>query len=109
MVITYGIFLLSDLATGKHIVQQWDGIERRKPLRQRREDSDRRVYYERRFDFREAHPPSRRSVGAWVRSLTNARLGVDRRKGEERRSECDRRSQKLRSLLTPEELADLLA
>lgn len=89
-------------------MQQWDGIERRKPLRQRREDSDRRVYHERRFDFREAHPPSRRSVRAWVRSFTNARLGVDRRKGEERRSQYDRRSQKLRSLLTPEELADLL-
>jgi len=109
VILTCGIFLLSYLATGKHIVQQWDGIERRKPLRQRREDSERRVDHERRFDFREAHPPARRSVKAWMRSLTNARLGVDRRKGEDRRSQHDRRSQELRSLLTPEELADLLA
>lgn len=90
-------------------MKQWDGIERRKPLRQRREDSDRRVYHERRFDFRAAHPSARRSVRAWMRSLINARLGVDRRKGDERRARNDRRSQVLRSLLTPEELADLLA
>jgi len=97
------------LVMGKFIVQQWDGVERRKPLRQRREDSDRRIYHERRFDFREAYPPARRSVKAWMRSLTNARLGVDRRKGEDRRDLNDRRSQELRSLLTPEELADLLS
>jgi hypothetical protein len=94
---------------GKYIVQQWDGVERRKPLRQRREDSDRRIYNERRFDFRDAQPPARRSLKAWMRSLTNARLGVDRRKGEDRRVLDDRRSDALRSLLTPEELAALLA
>ncbi len=87
----------------KIIVQQWDGIERREPSKQRRDDSDRRMSHERRFDFREAHPPFRRSVKAWMRSLTNARLGVDRRALK------DRRSHELRSLLTPEELADLLS
>ncbi len=45
---------------------------------------------------------------AWIRSLTNARLGVDRRKKADRRSIEDRRLQRLESLLTQEELADLL-
>lgn len=86
---------------------QWNEIERRKPARERRESSDRRFKDERRFDFREIHPPACRSVTAWMRSLINARLGVDRRKGDERRI-VDRRSAALRSLLTPEEIADLL-
>lgn len=88
-------------------MQQWNETERRKPARERRENSDRRFKDERRFDFREAHPPARRSVTAWMRSLTNARLGVDRRKGSERRI-VDRRSAMLRSLLTHQEIADLL-
>lgn len=45
---------------------------------------------------------------AWIRSLTNSRLGVDRRKKADRRSIEDRRLQRLESLLTKEELADLL-
>ena len=89
-------------------MQCWDEIERRNPAKERRVSSDRRYAVERRFDFREARSPARRSVKAWIRSLTNARLGVDRRKKAERRIFDNRRSQDLRSLLTPEELADLL-
>ena len=81
--------------------------ERRKSGKDRRSSSDRRRFAERRFDFREADPPARRSLKAWMRSLTNARLGVDRRKGGERRV-AERRSEELRSLLTPEELSALL-
>ena len=81
--------------------------ERRTPVHERRENQERRFDKERRFDFREANPPVRRSLIKWIRSLTNARLGVDRRKGVERRI-IDRRSEELRSLLTPEEIADLL-
>jgi len=88
-------------------VEHWDKTERRTPVHERRENTERRFDEERRFDFREATPPVRRSVKAWMRSLTNARLGVDRRKGIERRI-IDRRSEELRSLLTPEEIADLL-
>jgi hypothetical protein len=88
-------------------VEHWDKTERRTPVRERREKTERRFDAERRFDFREADPPVRRSVKAWMRTLTNARLGVDRRKGIERRI-VDRRSEELRSLLTPEEIADLL-
>jgi len=88
-------------------VQHWNEVERRKPEKERRVSSDRRYPEERRFDFREAQPPVRRSMKAWMRSLTNARLGVDRRKGAERRM-VDRRSEELRSLLTPEEIADLM-
>jgi len=88
-------------------VQHWDEVERRNPAKERRVSLDRRYAAERRFDFREAHPPVRRSVKSWVRSLTNARLTVDRRKGTERRM-VDRRSEELRSLLTPEEIADLM-
>ena len=93
---------------GKDVLQQWDGIERRNDAGERRAFSDRRLSHERRFDYREANPPARRSIKSWMRSLSNARLGVDRRKGAERRMHDDRRSQELRSLLTPEELAALL-
>lgn len=93
---------------GMNSVRQWDGVERRKLTRERRRASDRRSTHERRFDFREAHSPVRRSLKSWVRSLVNARLGVDRRKGGDRRILTNRRSQELHSLLSPEELADLL-
>ena len=89
-------------------MQKRDKTERRTHAEERRETIDRRLLNERRFDFREAHRPARRSVKAWMRSLTNARLGVDRRKKADRRIFDKRRSQDLRSLLTPEELADLL-
>jgi hypothetical protein len=91
-------------------LQQWDEKERRNDRGERRAFSDRRLPRERRFDFREANPPPvRRPIKAWVRSLCNARLGVDRRKKEDRRVHDERRSRQLRSLLTPEELADLLS
>ncbi len=93
---------------GKSVVQGWDGMERRRQGQERRGLADRRISSERRYDFRTTHSPSRRSLKAWVRSLTNARLGVDRRKGNDRRSDADRRSEELRSLLTPDEIADLL-
>ncbi len=89
-------------------MQQWDEIERRSARNERREFSERRLFCERRFDHRKSGTPVRRSLRAWIRSLVNPRLGVDRRKREERRQYEDRRSQKLRSILTPEELADLL-
>ncbi len=85
-----------------------DGVDRRGNVGERRSFSERRAAVERRFDFREGEPPVRRSLMAWLRSLLNIRLGVDRRKGGEQRISADRRSQELRSLLTPEELADLL-
>lgn len=88
--------------------QDWDGIERRGTVGDRRTGSERRLHEERRFDSREEGRPVRRSLKAWMRSLARARLGVDRRKRAERRVRADRRSQRLRSILTPEELADLL-
>lgn len=89
-------------------MQQWDEAERRDGARERRGISDRRKPLERRFDNREAELPTKRSLKAWMRSLVNSRLGVDRRKGTDRRMDNDRRSQQLRSILSPEELADLL-
>jgi hypothetical protein len=89
-------------------LQQWDESERRDGTRERRDISDRRMSSERRFDYREVNPPTKRSLKSWIRSLANSRLGVDRRKGADRRMDNDRRSQQLRSILTPEELADLL-
>ena len=93
----------------KDALQQWDGVERRAERSERRGSVERRRSVERRFDFRNARPETRRSLKAWLRSLANARLGVDRRKGVDRRARDDRRSKELRSLLTPEELADLLS
>ncbi len=88
-------------------LQQWNEVERRSVRAERRHCSERRLPEERRFDYRDAPSQVRRSIKSWLRSLSNARLGVDRRKGYERRLQ-DRRSQELRSLLTPEELAALL-
>ncbi len=93
---------------GTCVLQQWDEAERRKNGKERRGFSERRLSSERRFDYRSANPPARRSIISWIRSLSNARLGVDRRKGVDRRRQDDRRSRELRSLLTTEELAALL-
>ncbi|MBM9604083.1 hypothetical protein [Desulfopila inferna] len=81
-------------------------VERRKN-RERRQNSDRRCSEERRHDFRNDSKGRRKSLRGWLRSITNARLGVDRRKGE-RRSNLDRRQQNLQSLLTQDEISDLL-
>ncbi len=89
-------------------LQHWDGLERRQRGGGRRLSISRRHVQERRYDYREADPPAKRSIKSWMRSLSNARLGVDRRKGAERRLLRDRRSLQLRSLLSPEELAALL-
>lgn len=92
----------------KNVLPEWNGVERRKNRVERREFFERRLSAERRFDFRKAHPQIRRSLKSWFRSLANARLGVDRRSGVDRRALEDRRSKELRSILTPEEIADLL-
>ncbi len=93
---------------GKGNLYQWDEVERRKNGNERREFFDRRLTNERRFDYRESNPPPRRTIRSWMRSLSNARLGVDRRKGADRRNQDDRRSKEPRSLLTSEEIAALL-
>jgi hypothetical protein len=45
---------------------------------------------------------------AWVRTLTNPRIGVDRRKGVDRRRAEPERTIRIKSLLTQEELSELL-
>jgi len=89
-------------------LQYWDEVERRNGRGERRALSERRASHERRSDYRDTEPPPRRSIKSWMRALSNARLGVDRRRGQERRTLEKRRSQGLRSILTPEELAALL-
>ncbi|MGW8192907.1 MAG: hypothetical protein ACWGOX_01455 [Desulforhopalus sp.] len=85
----------------------WDGVERRNPNRQRRQ-GDRRSYRERRVDTRDGNQRPRRKLSAWWRSLIRARLGVDRRKNGDRRILADRRNARPSSLLTKDELSDLL-
>ncbi|MFV0435877.1 MAG: hypothetical protein ACK5PS_00585 [Desulfopila sp.] len=86
----------------------WDGIERRRgPNSCRRRNPDRRQGRERRHDPRNGDPQPRRSLAAWLRSIFNARLGVDRRKGGDQRSR-KRRNDRPRSILTKEELDALL-
>jgi hypothetical protein len=85
----------------------WDGTERRKPHSCRRL-ADRRCHQERRYDprsHREVSSP--RGFYGWLRSLIRARLGVDRRKSDDQRM-INRRHFSPRSMLTREELADLL-
>jgi len=84
-------------------------IERRINTSDRRTGRDRRSQKERRFDSRMATAQPRKTFRAWLRALFNARLGVDRRKTENRRVIPDRRQRTLRSILTQEEINDLLA
>ncbi|MGI6657077.1 MAG: hypothetical protein ACOX5Z_09695 [Desulfobulbus sp.] len=85
-----------------------DGTERR--IAERRRIADRRCGDERRLDNRLQPGGSVRRLRDWIRSRTRPRLGVDRRKpGGDRRKLVDRRQTAPRSLLTPEELDDLLA
>lgn len=95
-------------ATAHQVSQNNEHPERRSSASDRRNASDRRSNEERRSDNRLAPVKQPKSMKAWIRSLTNARLGVDRRKKADRRSIEDRRLQRLESLLTQEELADLL-
>lgn len=81
--------------------------DRRQNQHNRRSENDRRSQGERRHDFREAPDNQRRTFYMWWRSITKARLGVDRRK-QERRKNIDRRQQNLHSLLTEEEVSELL-
>lgn len=85
----------------------WDGVERRQPGSCRRQSSDRRRSPERRQDTRINSNP-KRSVKARIRSIIGVRLGVDRRKGWDRRI-IERRSTGIHSLVTPEELDALLS
>lgn len=89
------------------VLPVWDGIERRQPNSCRR-ISERRSYRERRFDIREGTQQNKRGFYVWLRSLIKSRLGVDRRKNTDRRIVADRRKSSPRSMLTKEELADLL-
>jgi hypothetical protein len=92
-----------------NILGSEDFVERR-VNGERRNNRDRRISPERRFDFRDGSGPGRRpkTIKVWFRSLTNARLGVDRRKGE-RRNGMDRRQSQPQVLLTQDELNDLLS
>jgi hypothetical protein len=89
------------------IKQMWDGLERRKPNSCRR-TADRRARAERRCDRRNDAEKHNRSFYGWLRSLAKARLGVDRRKNSDQRITPNRRRFTPRSMLTREELADLL-
>lgn len=74
----------------------------------RRVQRDRRIQGERRTDPRGGGSGRKRSVMAWVRMLTNPRIGVDRRKGVDRRRSDRERTIRIKSLLTQEELSVLL-
>lgn len=87
---------------------KWDGTERRRPNSCRR-TSDRRTYRERRYDSRKTKNPNRNFYG-WIRSLTRSRLGVDRRQQGDQRVIANRRTPSPpSSMLTKEEIADLLS
>lgn len=105
------INLLVDQESHDQNNAEWDGkAERRRPESCRRKsDRDRRGFSERRYDPRKAKNPNRTLYG-WIRSLTRARLGVDRRQqGDQRIIENRRVPLKPSSMLTKEELADLLS
>lgn len=72
--------------THNHSISEWDGkTERRRPEScRRRSHRDRRDYDERRYDSRKAKHPNLTLYG-WMRSITRARLGVDRRQQGDQR------------------------
>ena len=84
-------------------------LERRVNASDRRKTENRRSQEERRLDSRLATVKQRKTIKIWLRAMTRSRLGVDRRKKEDRRLNRDRRQQQLRSILTREEIADLLS
>jgi hypothetical protein len=88
--------------------QNWDGIERRNQQNIRR-SGERRSQQERRNDPR-LHRAKQRHINllTFFRTLKHMRLGVDRRKNAEQRILPDRRNLTLRSLLSKEEIEDLL-
>ena len=88
---------------------KWDGNDLRSHSGCRRRIANRRAQRERRFDTRVFYQRHKRGLRGWFRSLTNARLGVDRRKGEKQRIIKSRRQLSLKSLLSKEELDDLLS
>jgi hypothetical protein len=93
-----------------HSIQFGSGHpERRTSASDRRKNEDRRSLEERRFDSRLAMVKQRRTIKVWLRSMTHSRLGVDRRKKEDRRMESDRRYRSIKSILTKEEITDLLS
>lgn len=92
--------------TNEGIVQ----LERRKNTTDRRKTEDRRSMVERRVDSRLSSTKKRKTIKIWLRTMTHSRLGVDRRKNGDRRQMGDRRRQpSLSSILTREELNDLLS
>jgi len=85
----------------------WNGTERRGTSCRRHSDR-RRTDFERRCDTRGTSQKKKQGFYRWLRSITNARLGVDRRKNIEQRLNGNRRSILSGAMLTKEELADLL-
>lgn len=82
--------------------------DRRHRGHDRRKGTDRRSYHERRRDLRlEDSAAQKITLKNRIRQIVNPRLGVDRRKSDQR-SNIDRRNQNPSSLLSQEELAALL-
>ena len=75
----------------------------------RRKNKDRRSVEERRLDYRLAPNTTTHLIAKWFRTIIRPRLGVDRRKGRDRRRNDDRRHKYLTSILSKEELSDLLS
>jgi hypothetical protein len=84
-------------------------LERRAAPSDRRKRNDRRSWQERRHDNRLAPVKHPIMLKEWLQSLVYPRLGVDRRKNSDRRHTTNRRLQGSASLLTQEELKDLLS
>ena len=83
--------------------------ERRNVGFDRRNSKDRRSEKERRLDYRLSSDTTMRLINSWFHMIIRPRLGVDRRKGNDRRRDGDRRQQRLNSILSKEELSDLLS
>jgi hypothetical protein len=98
------------IPSNRQVEGVFEQLERRINTSDRRKDKDRRSQSERRFDSRVSGTKQKKTIRIWLREKTQARLGVDRRKNEDRRIWGDRRQQPLpQSILTREEIDDLLS
>ena len=85
---------------------EWGGTDRRSPENGRRLGKDRRVNGERRGSGLGTDRLKRRSLRAWVRTVTNPRLGIDRRKRVDQRSRFARRKPESKSILSGRTFVD---
>jgi hypothetical protein len=88
---------------------RFEPLERHESKSDQRITADRRSLAERRQDSRQEPLKLSQRIYIWFLFLIHPRLGVDRRKNNDRRTKGNRHRQRSRPLLSPEEISELLS